>query len=154
MDDDVTPGTLAPTSTGPTTRELSGAPGRWPWPGKLPAGLDVQHPALSGLPTRERLLAAAWLGSYRSTRTRRAYAGDLAAWLGWLREIDLDTLGVRRVHVDLSVRQLHDTGAAASSTSRRLSALSSFYRHLVEHDLIAANPAAAVPGPPSTLTTP
>ncbi|MHA6631078.1 tyrosine-type recombinase/integrase [Pseudonocardia sichuanensis] len=41
-------------------------------------------------------------------------------------------------------RQLLDDGAASSSTSRRLSALSSFYRHLVEHDLVIANPAAAV----------
>lgn len=109
--------------------------------------LDTEHPVLAQLPVRERLLAAAWLGSYRSARTRRAYAGDLAAWLEWLREIDVDALAVRRVHVDLWVRQLLDAGAAASSTARRLSALSSFYGHLGAHDLITANPAAAVRRP-------
>lgn len=118
-----------------------------PVAGALLSRLDTEHPVLAALPVRDRLLAAAWLGSYRSARTRRAYAGDLAAWLDWLREIDLDTLDARRVHVDLWVRQLLDAGAAASSTARRLSALSSFYRHLNEHDLITANPAAAVRRP-------
>ena len=111
------------------------------------ARLDAEHPVLAGRPDRERLLAAAWLATYRSARTRRAYAGDLAAWLDWLGEVGVDVLDARRVHVDLWVRQLLDAGAAASSTSRRLSALSSWYRHLVEHDLIAANPAAAVRRP-------
>jgi site-specific recombinase XerD len=118
-----------------------------PVAGTLLARLDAEHPMMSGLPPRERLLAAAWLGSYRSARTRRAYAGDLAAWLDWLRTGEVDVLDARRVHVDLWVRQLLDAAAANSSTSRRLSALSSFYRHLVEHDLIAANPAAAVRRP-------
>lgn len=107
----------------------------------------AEHPVLTTLPARERLLAAAWLASYRSARTRRAYAGDLAVWLDWLREIDVDVLHARRVHVDLWVRQLLDARAAGSSTARRLSALSSFYRHLGEHDLITANPAAAVQRP-------
>ncbi|MHA6631891.1 tyrosine-type recombinase/integrase [Pseudonocardia sichuanensis] len=102
---------------------------------------------LATLPARERLLATAWLASYRSARTRRAYAGDLAAWLDWLRKLGVDVLHARRVHVDLWVRQLLDAGAAGSSTSRRLSALSGFYRHLVEHDLVIANPAAAVRRP-------
>ena len=113
----------------------------------LLAQLDTEHPSLAGLPARERLLAAAWLAAYRSARTRRAYAGDLAAWLDWLHGLDVDVLAARRVHVDLWVRQLLDPGAASSSTARRLSALTSFYRHLVEHDLLAANPAAAVRRP-------
>jgi site-specific recombinase XerD len=111
------------------------------------ARLDAEHPALAGRPDRDRLLAAAWLATYRSARTRRAYASDLAAWLDWLGEIGVDVLDARRVHVDLWVRQLLDAGAASSSTARRLSALTSWYRHLVEHDLIAANPAAAVRRP-------
>jgi integrase/recombinase XerD len=115
--------------------------------GAMLARLDAEHPALAGRPDRDRLLAAAWLATYRSARTRRAYAGDLAAWLDWLHEVGVDVLDARRVHVDLWVRQLLDAGAAASSTARRLSALSSWYRHLVEHDLLAANPAAAVRRP-------
>ncbi|TQM01718.1 tyrosine-type recombinase/integrase [Pseudonocardia kunmingensis] len=115
--------------------------------GALLSRLDVEHPVLSRLPARERLLAAAWLTGYRSARTRRAYATDLAAWLDWLNALGVDVLHARRVHADLWVRHLLDAGAAASSTSRRLSALTSFYRHLVEHDLLAANPAAAVRRP-------
>ncbi|MHA6631825.1 tyrosine-type recombinase/integrase [Pseudonocardia sichuanensis] len=127
---------------------VSGASGVQP---SLAAGmlarLDAEHPALAARPDRDRLLAAAWLATYRSARTRRAYAGDLAAWLDWLHEIGVDAVDARRVHVDLWVRQLLDAGAAAASTARRLSALSSFYRHLVEHDLLAANPAAPVRRP-------
>ncbi|WP_225922804.1 tyrosine-type recombinase/integrase [Pseudonocardia oceani] len=109
--------------------------------------LDTEHPALSGSPDRERLLAAAWLAGYRSPRTRRAYAADLAAWLDWLTGLDVDVLDARRVHVDLWARHLLDSGAAASSTTRRLSAVTSFYHHLVDHDLLAANPAASVRRP-------
>ena len=115
--------------------------------GRLLEQLQIEHPGLAGLPARERLLVAAWLAGYRSARTRRAYAADLAAWLDWLHELGVDVLDARRVHIDLWVRHLIDHGAAPSSTARRLSALTSFYRHLVEHDLLAANPAAAVRRP-------
>ncbi len=62
--------------------------------------------------TSSRPGAAAWLGSYRSARTRRAR--DLAPWLGWLRALEVDVLAARRVHVDLWMRHLLDRGAAAS----------------------------------------
>ena len=54
------------------------------------AGELVAH-VLDELPTltvldddRDRLLAAAWLASLRSARTRSAYAGDLLACRAWL----------------------------------------------------------------------
>ncbi len=47
---------------------------------------------MAGLPPREELLAAAWLMSLRSARTRRAYAGDLRAWLAWLAARGVDVL--------------------------------------------------------------
>lgn len=144
---------IAPSPLAPATVTGSNGPGgllttdAGPVAAAMLARLDTEHPVLSGQPARERLLAATWLAGYRSARTRRAYAGDLAAWLDWLHGVDVDALHARRVHIDLWVRQLVDAGAAASSTSRRLSALSSWYRHLVEHDLIPANPAAAVRRP-------
>ena len=113
----------------------------------LLAQLDTDHPTLAALPARERLLAAAWLAGYRSARTRRAYALDLTAWLDWLHGLQVDVLAARRVHVDLWVRHLLDTGAASSSTARRLSALTSFYHHLITHDVLTANPATAVRRP-------
>ena len=71
--DDVSPGTLAPTSTAPiaTARELTGG-AAGPVAGERPAHLDDEHPVLSALPARERLLATAWLAGYRSARTRDA----------------------------------------------------------------------------------
>ncbi len=41
--------------------------------------------------------------SLRSPRTRRAYAGDLRAWLVWLDEREADVLTAGRVHADLWV---------------------------------------------------
>lgn len=111
------------------------------------ATLAAEHPALAGWPVRERVMAATWLAGYRSVRTRRAYARDLATWLAWLDAHQVDVLAARRVHVDLWTRDLLDAGAAGSTVTRRLSAISSWYRHLGEHDLIAANPVAAVRRP-------
>jgi integrase/recombinase XerD len=70
-----------------------------------------------------------WLTGLRSARTRRAYAGDVAAWLGWLADRETGALAAGRVHVDLWAATQLDDGAAASSVRRRLSALSSFYRY-------------------------
>ena len=50
---------------------------------------------------REQVLVSAWLTGLRSARTRRAYAGDVAAWLGWLAGRDTEALAAGRVHVDL-----------------------------------------------------
>ena len=58
---------------------------------------------LAGLGDREELLAAAWLTSLRSPRTKPAYAGDLRGWLRWLTERGTEVLDARRVHVDLWV---------------------------------------------------
>jgi integrase/recombinase XerD len=77
----------------------------------------------------------------------RAYAGDVAAWLGWLAEREADVLAAGRVHVDLwAATQLGD-GAAAASVRRRLSALSSFYRYCAAHDLIGRVPTQGVARP-------
>ena len=102
---------------------------------------------LGGLGEREELLAAAWLASLRAPRTRRAYAGDLRGWLGWLTERGTDVLDAGRVHVDLWVAGQQDQGAEASSVRRRLSALSSFYRYCAAHDLAGQVPTVGVVRP-------
>ncbi|HJY57807.1 MAG TPA: hypothetical protein VJ418_15630, partial [Streptosporangiaceae bacterium] len=56
---------------------------------------------LEELEEREQLLVSAWLTGLRSARTRRAYAGDVVAWLGWLAERETEVLAAGRVHVDL-----------------------------------------------------
>lgn len=41
--------------------------------------IRAELPAIAGLGEREQVLVAAWLTGLRSARTRRAYAGDMAA---------------------------------------------------------------------------
>ena len=84
-----------------------------PWAGARPGPVAIaaellartraELPVLAGLGEREELLAAAWLASLRAPRTRRAYAGDVRGWLGWLAERGVDVLGAGRVHVDVWV---------------------------------------------------
>ena len=102
----------------------------------------AELPAVGELGEREQLLVSAWLTGLRSARTRRAYAGDVVAWLAWLAERETDALAAGRVHVDLWAATQLDAGAAASSVRRRLSALSSFYRYCAAHDLIGRVPTA------------
>ena len=114
---------------------------------ELLARTRAELPVLAGLGEREELLAAAWLTSLRSPRTRRAYAGDLRGWLWWLNGRGVDVLGAGRVHVDLWVAGQQDQGAEASTVRRRLSALSSFYRYCAAHDLVDRIPTAGVARP-------
>lgn len=127
------------------------------WPAELTAGhalagelLDqvaAEQPVLTRLGGRDRLLAAAWLVSYRSARTRRAYASDYTSWLAWLADRDVDVLAAHRAHVDLWVHQQQAAGVAASTITRRLSALSGFYRHAAAADLITHSPTTGVTRP-------
>ncbi len=105
-----------------------GAPGARPaaLAGELMGRVRAELPAVGGLGEREQVLVSAWLTGLRSARTRRAYAGDVVAWLGWLARRETSALAVGRVHVDLWAATQLDAGAAASSVRRRLSALSSF----------------------------
>ena len=54
--------------------------------GELMGRVRAELPVVAELGEREQLLVSAWLTGLRSARTRRAYAGDVAAWLGWLAE--------------------------------------------------------------------
>lgn len=63
--------------------------------GELLATLATEHPVLASWSVRDQVMAATWLAGYRSVRTRRAYAGDLAAWLDWLTARGIDVLAAR-----------------------------------------------------------
>jgi integrase/recombinase XerD len=114
---------------------------------ELLARTRAELPVLAGLGEREELLAAAWLASLRAPRTRRAYAGDVREWLGWLAGRGVDVLDAGRVHVDLWVAGQQDRGAESSTVRRRLSALSGFYRYCAAHDLVDRIPTAGVARP-------
>lgn len=140
----------------PTTATPAALPASVAVAGELLAQTRAELPALSTLDDREQLLAAAWLVSLRSARTRRSYAGDWLAWHHWLSERGIDVLGATRLHVDLWVRGQLDAGAAHSSVCRRLSAVGSFYRYCATHDLVEAVPTIGVRRPavdPDATTT-
>src|ERR1700730_9493873 len=104
------------------------------------AGMGAGRRGVGERGEREQVLVSAWLTGLRSARTRRAYAADVTAWLGWLDDPDTGALAAGRVHVDLWAATQLDAGAAESSVRRRLSALSSFYRYCAAHDLVGRIP--------------
>ena len=73
----VMPGDLERLSAAPATGPAALA-------AELLGRVRAELPVVGGLGEREQVLMAAWLTGLRSARTRRAYAGDVAAWLGWL----------------------------------------------------------------------
>jgi hypothetical protein len=50
--------------------------------GELLSRVRAELPVVGELGEREQVLVSAWLTGLRSARTRRAYAGDVVAWLG------------------------------------------------------------------------
>ncbi len=60
--------------------------------GELLGQVLAELPVIGGLGEREQVLVSAWLTGLRSARTRRAYAGDVAAWFAWLAERETDVL--------------------------------------------------------------
>ncbi len=108
-----------------------------------------------------------WLLGKRSQHTRTAYATDMARWLSWCDQLDVDpllvqcpgreTTGVSRSHVEAWVRSLEAAGAPSSTVARRLSAVSSWYGWLLQGDHVAGSPVEHVTRPEvdrDTSTTP
>jgi integrase/recombinase XerD len=135
--------------TMPSDLELMPAPSAGPavLAAELTGRIRAELPVIGELGERDEVLVAAWLTGLRSARTRRAYAGDVVAWLGWLADQDTGVLAAGRVHVDLWAATWLDAGAAASGVRRRLSALSSFYRYCATHDLTGRIPTQGVTRP-------
>jgi site-specific recombinase XerD len=107
--------------------------------------LSEPSDALSPIKTADDL-AAAFLASY-GPATREAYARDLRSWASFLARVGVDALAARRVHVDAYVREAEDAGVAASTLSRRLTAMSGFYAYGVDEGLIARSPVTRVRRP-------
>lgn len=87
-----------------------------------------------------------------ATHTRRAYAVDLTQFALWaararLRPIDVDHRLVRRYAAHLSEAGCKGRPCAKATVARKLSALRSLFRFLVERQDIEQNPADLVQGP-------
>jgi integrase/recombinase XerD len=100
-------------------------------------------------------LMAAWLLSYSSECTRRAYKHDAMCWFRFCAGVNVDPLVAVRVHVDAFARTMEAERAAPATISRRLAAVSSFYTYAVDMGAVLSNPAARVkrPRPPEMSST-
>ena len=80
-------------------------------------------------------------------KTRRAYGADLAQLAGWAAERGLEPgeLGHRELRHFAGV--VSERGAAKSTVARKLAAIRTFYRQLVERGELSANPADLVSSP-------
>lgn len=108
-----------------------------------------------------RQITVLWLETDKTEHTRRAYYADLAAWLSWCERTGLDPLQARRADVDAWKNTLTVTGkdgvprpASASTVTRTLAGVSSWYRYLQSNDVTERNPVAAVSRPKRGRTSP
>lgn len=100
-------------------------------------------------PTRRvQVLVAAWLASFNSIHTQKAYARDMKMWLTFCDEKQIDPLQAIRVHVDAwKTIGAGYSDPAPTSLSRRLSAISSWYDYLVFEEVLDKSPAAHIRRP-------
>ena len=100
--------------------------------------------------SRDERLVGGWLLSVGSEHTRDAYAIDLERWTRWLADRDLSVLDADR-HDVFAWRDdlLRTSGLSDATTARRLAAVSSFYRYLLDEGVVSRNPAERVQAPSS-----
>ena len=102
---------------------------------EIPARIDAYLAHLAG----ERRLAANTIDNYRR---------DLLAFAAGLRQRDQRQLAtVTAEHLRGFIADEHRRGLSATSLQRRLSALRSFFRHLLRHGEVAGNPAQGLRAP-------
>jgi site-specific recombinase XerD len=102
-------------------------------------------------------LVLGWLATKRSVHTRRAYARDIAEWLGWLADAGRDPLAATETDAANWARRLDADGFAPQTKARRLSAVSSWHSWLKRQHRIGLNPLAELARPKlnrDTSTTP
>jgi len=106
-----------------------------------------QVSALAQRPAEQ--VTEAWLANRRlSEHTRAAYRRDVAGWLSWCAERDLDPLAASFLDVNAYARGLESSTLAPSTVARKMSGLSSWYEFLVKLRAIDANPVAGADRPP------
>ncbi len=95
---------------------------------------------------------AIWLAKLKSERTRRAYRSDVRHFMCILGIQDgVELRQVTHKHViawDHYMREHEQPPPSAATIRRRLAALSSLFRHLVDHTELTVNPVREVRRPP------
>jgi integrase/recombinase XerD len=90
----------------------------------------------------------AWLQNRRlSEHTRAAYRRDVAAWLAWCAQRDLDPLTASFLDVNAYARGLEARPLSPATVARKLSGLSSWYDFLVKLRAVDANPVGGADRP-------
>ena len=97
--------------------------------------------------TELRTVAGAWLASLRSENTRAAYRRDLTDFLAFTDAHGVDVLAASRPVIDAYATTMETDGKSPATIARRLSALASFYRYLVDEGALAASPVDRVRRP-------
>lgn len=80
-------------------------------------------------------------------RTRRAYGADLGQLAAWARAQHLQPADIDYPVLRRYAARMSDRGAAPRTLARRLAAIRAFFRTLVEHGELTANPADLMPPP-------
>lgn len=103
-----------------------------------------------------------WLLRYRSKDTRRAYQNDLEMYLRWCDQrvdrrgepapiapltVKASQLDEYKAWLDASAGQIAGTMMAIATVNRKLSVLSSWFKYLVRHGVVAANPVDMIDRP-------
>ena len=120
-----------------------------------PAAVDLSGPALAAAmsdPTAQAhvRLIAGWLANFSSPHTRAAYYGDLIRFAVYANAHGLNILKASKSDVAGFKAVLEDADGAHLSpacVARRISTVSSFYRHLEEEGVTVGNPALLVRRP-------
>ncbi len=87
--------------------------------------------------------------------TGYAYHSDLGIWANWLIEADKDWQRARAADVEqFSAWQLRERRISVAIVTRRMSALSSFYRWALKHEIVERDPVALADKPKRPLRMP
>lgn len=102
-------------------------------------------------PPMEAALAA-WLATMSSPNTQAAYRRDLQVFVAWTSQAGVTPLRATSVHVEAFRIHCEATGSSPATVHRRMSALSSFFRHATGDGLNPVDGAARPDTPAAPAT--